>query len=121
MSATHGRLSLRDHYDPHFVPGILTNLTILSVKKPRANALWHDTFTFGAGDLSMLRSGFTVSSITSTPASQCPRSFHEAMKAPFKGEWTAALLPQYWHIWTSITPSCQCNNTSSCTGSQTCP
>ena len=28
VSATHGNLSLSDHYHPHFVPGILTNLTI---------------------------------------------------------------------------------------------
>ena len=71
---------------------MLTNLTLLSVKKPQTNHDWKDTFSFGAGDISMLRSGFTVSSITSHPNTLCPRSFHEAMKGPFRGEWTAALF-----------------------------
>ena len=54
VSATHGTLSLIDTHDPRFIPGVLTNLTILSVKKPRANGHWKDYFSFGAGDISML-------------------------------------------------------------------
>jgi len=77
--ATHGRLSLSDPHDPRFVPSMLTNLTLLSVKKPLMYHDWKDTFSFGAGDISMLRSGFTVSSITSHPNTLFPRSFHEAM------------------------------------------
>ena len=86
VSATHGRLSLSDTHDPQFIPGVLTNLTILSVKKPRANGHWKDDFSFGAADISMLRSGFTISGLTSHPASQCPHSFHEAVRGPFKGD-----------------------------------
>ena len=93
MSLLHmGVFPSSDPHDPRFVPGMLTNLTLLSVKKPRTNHDWKDTFSFGAGDISMLRSGFTVSSITSHPNTLCPRSFHEAMKGPFRGEWTAALF-----------------------------
>ena len=55
VSATHGRLSLSDTHDPQFIPGVLTNLTILSVKKPRANGHWKDDFSFGAADISMIR------------------------------------------------------------------
>ena len=43
--ALHGRLSLNDHHDPRFVPGMLTNLTLLLVKKPRKNHDWKDNFS----------------------------------------------------------------------------
>ena len=59
--AKHGRLSLSDPHDPGFVPGMLTNLTLLSVKRPCMNHDWKDTFSFGAGDMSVLCSGFSVS------------------------------------------------------------
>ena len=91
VKATHGRLSASDALPNNFCPGPILCLQLLVVKKPRANQQWvDDYFTFGAGDFAMLRSGFSVSSLTTNPHVECPRNFAQAMHDPFRGEWLEA-------------------------------
>ena len=93
VKSTHGRLSLTDAVPSGFSPSPILGVQVLLVKKPRLAADWVDsTFTFGAGDFSMLRSGFSVSSITSNPGILCPKSFGAAMRSAHRGEWLAALF-----------------------------
>ena len=94
VRSTHGRLHQIDTVQAGFTPSPILGIQLLLVKKPRLRANWvNSSVTFGAGDYSMLRSGFAVLCVMSHPSiTQCPPNFLAAMRGPYQGEWMAALF-----------------------------
>ncbi len=93
VRSTHGRLTSLESIPVGFIPSPINGIQLLTVKKPKPGGDWTESdFTFGAGDHSMLRSGFSDLFIISHPHSACPKSFTHAMKGPYHGGWLAALF-----------------------------